>query len=139
MSKIFPVGNITNDIFNDISIYNLENSIIGQYAAKNIFGSNNLIIGKNAGKIAFNLNKSILIGNKSGTDIPAGINNILIGEDNIQSSINNTINLGFNSITDNNSITIGFNLDNSSNIITGYENNKIEVNFLEEKSKRNFI
>lgn len=130
MSKINPIGNIPSDIFNDFNILNQNNTIIGQYSAKGIIGSNNLIIGKNAGKIAFDLNNSCLIGSDAGSSIFYGNRNIIIGADNSSSlTLYDATNIGFNTINNNNSFTIGNDLSNiNSSFLIGNSNINLDIN-----------
>jgi len=82
MNKIGPDGVATTDIFNDFSIFSLNNINIGQYAAKILQGSNNTILGQNAGKLAVKVNNSIFLGNDAGISVLNGTNNISIGSEN---------------------------------------------------------
>ena len=99
MSKIVNIGNNDTDIFNDFSIFTQYNTIIGQYAAKGIKGSNNVILGRNAGRIAFDINNSVLIGTDAGSSMFLGTRNYIIGADNSTSLFNNKLfNIGYNHI-----------------------------------------
>jgi len=130
MSKIIPTGNVLSDIFSDFNIYNQNNTIIGQYSAKGIIGSNNLILGKNAGKIAFDLNNSILIGTEAGSSIFYGNRNIILGHDNSSAlTLYDATNIGFNTINNNASFTIGNNLSNlNSSMLIGTSNLNLSIN-----------
>lgn len=130
MNKITPDKNVKIEIFDDFSLFSLDNIIIGQYAAKIIQGSNNIIIGNNAAKIAIDVNNSIYLGIDSGKNILSGNSNISIGDDIIyNNNINNYINIGLNNnIYNNNSITIGNNLNNSNLINIGYDKSQININ-----------
>ena len=90
MSKISPDGNVKSDIFNDYSLFSLNNINIGQYTAKIIQGGNNVILGNTACKIAVNLNNSIYVGDEAGLNIVDGTSNISIGSDNNSLNTNNT-------------------------------------------------
>lgn len=95
MSKISPDGFIKTDIFNDFSIFNLNNTIIGQYSAKINKGSNNVIIGNNAGKIGLSLNNSTIIGANAGSELLNSDKIISIGNDNsIVRDLKEVINIG---------------------------------------------
>lgn len=126
MGKISPDGNVKADTFNDFSLFSLNNINIGQYTAKIIQGGNNVILGHNACKIAVNINDSIFIGDDAGINIVNGTSNISIGSDNAN-SINNCINLGYNTIISSNSITIGNYLINSNDINIGYSNSQLTI------------
>ena len=126
MSKISSDGNIKSDIFNDFSLFSLNNINIGQYTAKIIQGGNNVILGHNACKIALNVNNSIFVGDNAGVNIINGSSNISIGSDNA-SDINNSINIGYNTITTNNSITLGNDLINKGDISIGYSNSQLTI------------
>lgn len=131
MNKITPDKNIKIEIFDDFSLFSLNNITIGQYAAKIIQGSNNVILGNNAGKIAVEVNNSIFLGINSGTNISSGNSNISIGDDYINlNNIDNSINIGLNNVINkNNSITIGNNLiNNDNNLNIGYSNSQININ-----------
>ena len=127
MSKISPDGNVKSDTFNDFSLFSLNNINIGQYTAKIIQGGNNVILGHNACKIAVNINNSIFVGDDAGVNIVNGSSNISIGSDNA-TDINNSINIGYNTITTDNSITIGDNLINKGEINIGYSNSQLAIN-----------
>ena len=117
MNKIGPDGTSSTSVFNDFSIFSLNNINIGQYAGKIIQGSNNTILGQNAGIMALDVNDNILLGFNSGSLIKSGNSNISIGNDNtLLPEINNCINIGDNYINSTNSITIGSNLINDSSI-----------------------
>lgn len=130
MSKIYPIGNVPSDIFNDFNILNQNNTIIGQYSAKGIIGSNNLILGKNSGKIAFDLNNSCLIGSDAGSSIFYGNRNIIIGADNSSSlTLYDATNIGFNTINNNANFTIGNDLSNvNSSYLIGNSNINLNIN-----------
>lgn len=127
MSKIGPDGVVKSDIFSDFAIFSLDNITIGQYAAKILQGSNNVILGNNAGLIAVDVNNSIYLGFDAGINVKNGDNNISIGDDNAQEPIiNNSINIGYNNIS-NSTITIGNHLTNDSFINIGTEKTQIKV------------
>jgi hypothetical protein len=130
MSKIINIGNNDTDIFNDFSIFTQYNTIIGQYAAKGIKGSNNVILGKNAGRIAFDINNSVLIGTEAGDSMFLGTRNYIIGADNSTSLFTNKLfNIGYNHIYKDNSITIGHNISNLyQDFIIGGNNPNISIN-----------
>jgi len=116
MSKITPSGSADNDIFNDFSIFNMQNVIIGQYAAKAMSGGGNTIVGAYAGNLAFNLNTSVLLGYAAGKNIITGDNNYIIGGENTCNFItNNLVNIGYNNVNKHNSLTIGNNINNNAN------------------------
>lgn len=128
MNKIGPDGVATTDIFNDFSLFSLNNINIGQYAAKILQGSNNTILGQNAGKLAVKVNHSIFLGNDAGISIINGNDNISIGsEKSSLTEINNSINIGINTINSTDSITIGNNLINDSSINIGYETSQLKL------------
>ena len=133
MSKISPDGNVKSDIFNDFSLFSLNNINIGQYTAKIIQGGNNVILGNTACKIAVNLNNSIYVGDEAGLNIVDGTSNISIGSDNNSLNTNNTnkttnnINIGYNTALNSNSITIGDNLENNADINIGYSNCQLKL------------
>jgi len=129
MNKIAPDRNIKAEIFNDFSLFSLNNVTIGQYSAKIIEGSNNVIVGNNAGKIAIQVSDSIFLGSEASSTLSSGNSNITIGTINSYlSNNNNSINLGFNNTNNTNSITIGNNLYNSNNINIGYSNSELKIN-----------
>lgn len=82
MSKISSDGFVKTDIFKDFSIFNFNNTIIGQYCAKINKGSNNVIIGNNAGKIGLSLNNSTIIGANAGSELLTSDKIISIGNEN---------------------------------------------------------
>jgi hypothetical protein len=126
MSKISPDGNVKSETFNDFSLFSLNNINIGQYTAKIIQGGNNVILGHNACKIAVNINNSIFVGDDAGINIVNGASNISIGSDNAY-NIENSINIGYNTIISSNSITIGNDLINSNDINIGYSNSQLTI------------
>jgi len=95
MSKISPNGFIKTDIFNDFSIFSLNNTIIGQYSAKINKGSNNVIIGNNAGKLGLQLNNSIIIGANAENQLLFSDKIITIGNGNGNGNLKESINIGF--------------------------------------------
>jgi len=129
MSKIINIGNNDTDIFNDFSIFTQYNTIIGQYAAKGIKGSNNVILGRNAGRIAFDINNSVLIGTDAGNQMFMGTRNYILGADNSTSLITNKLfNIGYNYINKDNSINIGNNISNlSQDFIIGNNYHNISI------------
>ena len=80
MNNILPDGSVRSEIFQDFSLFTLNNTIIGQYASKINKGSNNIIIGENAGKIGLKLNNSIIIGANTDDEIISANKIISIGE-----------------------------------------------------------
>lgn len=127
MNKIGPDGVVKSDIFNDFSLFSLNNITIGQYAAKIIQGSNNTILGNNAGLLAVDINNNIYLGFDAGNNIKSGNNSYIIGADNaLEPIINNSINIGYNNIS-NSSITIGDNLTNDNEIVIGNNNAKFTL------------
>ena len=128
MNKIGPDGTTSSEIFNDFSLFSLNNINIGQFAAKIIQGSNNTILGHNAGKLAVKVKDAIYIGLNAGYNIESGESNISIGNDNSYlPEINNSINIGNNYINSTKSITIGNNLINNSLIDIGYETSELKI------------
>jgi hypothetical protein len=130
MSKIINIGNNDTDIFNDFSIFTQYNTIIGQYAAKGIKGSNNVILGRDAGSIAFDINNSVLIGTDAGKSMFLGAKNYIIGNDNSTALFTNKLfNIGYNHIYKDNSITIGNNISNLyQDFIIGGNNKNVSIN-----------
>lgn len=129
MNKIGPDGTSSTTVFNDFSLFSLNNINIGQYAGKIIQGSNNTILGQNAGIIGLEVNDNILFGFNSGSLIKSGNSNISIGNDNtLLPHIDNCINIGDNYINSTNSITIGYNVINDSSINIGYDKSQLKLN-----------
>jgi len=148
MSKISPDGFVKTDLFKDFSIFNQNNVIIGEYAAKLNKGSNNVITGTNAGKIGIQLNNSILFGANAGNELLSSDKTIIIGKtySNLR-DLKEIINIGFNEIQENSNkiiitndkspqlffnnngnLDIGFNNQTNSSLIIGSSNNSIISN-----------
>ena len=139
MSRILPDGFNNTDFLEDISIFSLNNSIIGQYAGKSIRGNNNLAIGVNAGKLGLDINNSIFLGPNAGSKVLNANQVILIGDDNSSFlNLSNIVNIGFNDITTNSNLikitndkeilslnNIGFNNQGFSEISIGNYNSNI--------------
>ena len=117
MDRIINDGSVQAHIFDDFSIFTLENTIVGQYSSKINKGSNNTIIGTNAGKIGLQLNNSIIIGANTDQELLNANKLISIGEHSITSRyINETINIGYYNGNSNN-----INIDN------------LDINYLNDK------
>jgi hypothetical protein len=130
MSKITPDGFVKTDIFNDFSIFNLNNTIIGQYSAKINKGSNNVIIGNNAGKIGLSLNNSTLIGANVGSELLNSDKVISIGNENSTlRDLKQVINIGhLGKIENSNTIHID-NFNNPVDKILGAVNSQFMSSF----------
>ena len=128
MSKISPDGFIKTDIFNDFSIFNFNNTIIGQYSAKINKGSNNVIIGNNAGKIGLSLNNSTIIGANAGNELFNSDKIISIGNENSSvRDLKEIINIGhFGKLENSNTIHID-NYNNPVNKILDVFNSQFAV------------
>ena len=117
MDRIINDGSVQAHIFDDFSIFTLENTIVGQYSSKINKGSYNTIIGTNAGKIGLQLNNSIIIGANTDQELLNANKLISIGEHSITSRyINETINIGYYNGNSNN-----INIDN------------LDINYLNDK------
>ena len=117
MDKISYDGSVQAQIFDDFSIFTLDNTIIGQYSAKINKGSNNIIIGTNACKLGLQINNSVIIGANTNQELLEANKFITIGENSIATkNINEIINIGYN----NNSNNI-----NIDNLDVNYINNKL--------------
>ncbi len=139
MSKLLPDGFNNTDFIEDISIFSLNNSMIGQYAGKNIRGNNNLAIGVNAGKLGLDINNSLFLGPTAGSNVLNANQVISIGDDNSSFlNLSNIVNIGFNNITTNSNLIkitndkellslnkIGFNNQGFSEISIGNYNSNI--------------
>jgi hypothetical protein len=128
MSKISPDGFVKTDIFNDFSIFNFNNTIIGQYSAKINKGSNNVIIGNNAGKIGLSLNNSTIIGANAGGELFNSDKVISIGNENSSvRDLKEIINIGnFGKLENSNTIHID-NYNNPVNKILDTFNSQFAV------------
>lgn len=131
MNNILPDGSVKTDIFNDFSVFTLENTIIGQYAAKINKGSNNIIIGNNVGKIGLKLNNSLIIGANTENNLISSDKLISIGEHNTTiQNLQDIITIGYNNKIENvNNIYLdNLKYDETYNKLVNKELIKLELN-----------
>ena len=130
MNNILPDGSVRSEIFQDFSLFTLNNTIIGQYASKINKGSNNIIIGENAGKIGLKLNNSIIIGANTDDEIISANKIISIGEHkSTLKEIKDIITIGYNNPGNLNNIHLdNFKYDYINNKLLNEELVKININ-----------